>query len=170
MITFEDARPGATPDQLEATETAIGGSLPSDLRTFLLEHDGAIPSQNVLIVDGDVTDVGVAEFLSLSGIRSLLAELANLRSIHDDLVPFALTEGGGVLLCSRDPHRLGAITELGPGVDPELWQPTWLVRDLRELLGSLIQLTVEVRPGDVRGTLIDGRLVGHSTPDPDQQN
>lgn len=64
---------GLSENQIDAVETVLGCSLPSSLRAFARDHDGAEPEDNAFNVPGNQS--GVRAFISLTEAAQLRAEI-----------------------------------------------------------------------------------------------
>ena len=90
-VGWEHERSGATPTEVAALEQSLGGALPADYRSFLLEHDGGTPEANAFD-----DDLGVTEFFGVSGTRETLERMAG--RVPRGSLPVADAEGGNLVL------------------------------------------------------------------------
>lgn len=138
--TFKKAGAPATPAQMNELERAIGAPVPAQLRTFLAQHDGAVPERDTFSVGSDNAD-SIAMFFSI-GEMVHYREIFSSR-VPQNLWPIGLTQtGNGLFIRLSD----GALLFW----DHETEQTTVVGGDLESFLAALrTPPTVELKPGQV---------------------
>jgi len=147
-------------EELDTLQRALGGALPTDYLSFMVENNGGIPETNIFDIPETGGNAGVNEFFSVEKV------LKEKRILHGRLPasawPIADADGGNLVCLAGGAN---------PGVyfwDHELEtdegeEPTWanmfpLAPTFAEFWENLREFdinSVELKPGQVKSVWVD---------------
>jgi cell wall assembly regulator SMI1 len=117
-VGFEQAFPGASPEQIESVEAELGVELPADYRRFLQQHNGGDLEDNFLPPDADASarylysagpndDDEIYDLATAAGFYA--PDSPSDPEIDPDYLPIGEDDGGNVICLKVRGEDRGAV-------------------------------------------------------------
>lgn len=133
---------------IAAVEEFLGTELPTGLKSFIAEHDGAKPETNIFRITNE-NDSGVNRFIPA---RQFVSERKFIDNLPPRAFPLAWAEGGNYVLVDMNAREAVFFW------DHETQELIRLAEDFNDFLGSLQPFNVddvELKSGQVKSVWVD---------------